>query len=75
MLQHLSCDAFEMDCAVFGNGPGTLVILPGMSLHPVTPSEDMVSGAFRCFREDYTIYLFDRKKNISPGYNVEDMVV
>lgn len=73
MLKHLICDKFEMDCAIFGKGSRALVILPGMSLHPVTPSEELVSGAFRCFIDDYTIYLFDRKKNFNQGYSVEDM--
>lgn len=73
MLKHLACGRFEMDCAIFGKGDRKLVILPGMSLHPVTSAAELVCGAFRCFTGDYTVYLFGRKHKFGPGYMVEDM--
>lgn len=73
ILKTLCGSNFEMDCAVFGTGSKPLVILPGMSLHPVTPTAGSVAASFACFSQDYTVYLFDRKKDIRPGYMVEDM--
>jgi len=72
-VRTLKCERFEMDYACFGKGRRILVILPGMSLHPVVPNAAFVARMFSCFTESHTVYLFDRKKNIQSGYSVFDM--
>lgn len=63
----------EMDCAVFGSGERAFIILPGLSVHAVTGSADAVADAYRDFAENYTVYLFDRAKNLPEGTTVRDM--
>ena len=84
------CDGIEMDYAMFGNSTGTgdsgasgstdgvgtriLVIIPGMSLHPVMQSAQIVAHAFAPFvKAGYTVYLFDRRKNFGDRYSVNEM--
>ena len=63
----------EMDYAVFGQGERALVILPGLSLKPVTPSADAVAAAYAAFAQNYRVYLFDRRNSIEAGYSVRQM--
>lgn len=63
----------EMNYAVFGCGKKSLVILPGMSVHSVMGSADAIAEAYQAFSETYTVYVFDRVKDIKSGYTVKDM--
>ncbi len=70
------CDGIEMDYAVFGAdfARRTLVIIPGMSLHSVMQSAQIVAHTFAPFvRAGYTVYLFDRKKDFGGRYPVNEM--
>ena len=69
----ITTDRFEMDYCRFGNGKKNLVILPGMSIKPVTPMAEAIAQAYDLFTKDYTVYLFDRKKDMEYGYSAEDM--
>lgn len=69
----VSGENFSMDYVTFGSGPRALVILPGMSLLPVTPNADAVAAAYASFAGTHTVYLFDRKRDVCPGYTVSDM--
>lgn len=64
---------FEMEYCFFGSGPRPFVIIPGVSMKPVMLSAAAIMGGFADFSEDWTVYVFDRKKNIQPGYSVSDM--
>ena len=63
----------EMDYVVFGSGEKTFVILPGLSVHSVTGSADAIAAAYKDFTSEYTVYLFDRAKDVHEGYTVRDM--
>lgn len=63
----------EMDYAVFGSGKQCFVILPGISVHSVMGSADAIAEAYQAFSEAYTVYVFDRVKDIKSGYTVRDM--
>ena len=63
----------EMDYAVFGSGEKSFVILPGMSIHSVMGSADAIAEAYKDFSEEYTVYVFDRAKDIEEGYTIENM--
>lgn len=63
----------KMDYAVFGRGEKAFVILPGMSVHSVMRSAKTVANAYKDFWEEYTVYVFDRVKDINKGYTVENM--
>lgn len=62
-----------MEYACFGAGPKTLIIIPGLSLRSVLASAASVETAYKIFKEEYTVYLFDRKKNAAPGYTIAEM--
>ena len=72
-VKTVSVGDMEMDYAVFGSGEKVFVILPGMSVHSVMGSADAIAEAYQDFAEEYTVYVFDRAKNIKSGYTVRDM--
>ena len=63
----------EMDYIVFGSGEKAFVILPGLSVHSVMGSAEAIAAAYKDFSDKYTVYVFDRAKNIREGYTVRDM--
>ena len=66
-------DGISMDYFVFGEGKKIFVMLPGLSLKKITDSAASVAGAYRDFGKEYTVYVFDRKNNVEPGYSIENM--
>ena len=69
-------DRFSMDYCKFGSGDGTLVVLPGLSVQSVMPLADAMANAFKLLTDDFTVYVFDRRKGELPGtYSVRDMAV
>jgi pimeloyl-ACP methyl ester carboxylesterase len=67
------CGECEMEYIRFGSGKKTLVIIPGLSVQSVLTSADAIEKRYELFEEDYTVYLFDRRLNISKSYTVSDM--
>lgn len=63
----------EMEYAVFGNGPKKLVIIPGLSLRSTLASASSVETSYKIFKEEYTVYLFDRRKNMPDFYPIDAM--
>lgn len=72
-VETVSVGDIEMDYAVFGNGEKNFVILPGLSVHSVMGSADAIAEAYKEFTEEYTVYVFDRTKELREGYTIEDM--
>ncbi|MCF0223998.1 MAG: alpha/beta hydrolase [Fibrobacter sp.] len=64
---------FEMDYATFGSGPRNLAIIPGLSLRGVLESASTIEAAYKIFKADYTVYLFERKKDADLGYSIPQM--
>ncbi len=62
-----------MDYVKFGSGRKSFVILPGLSIHSVTRYADSIAEAYKDFTAEYTVYLFDRAKDIREGYSIRDM--
>lgn len=63
----------QMEYAVFGNGPKTMVIIPGLSLRSTLASASSIETSYKVFKEEYTVYLFDRRKNMPPVYPISEM--
>lgn len=63
----------KMNVTRFGGGEKTFIIIPGLSLKPVSESAEFVAAAYRKACKDYTVYVFDRKKNPEEGYTVRQM--
>ena len=72
-IETVTTDSFAMDYFQFGHGPKTLVILPGLSVQSVMGSAEAVAAAYQPLTDDYTIYLFDRRKELPPSYSVYEM--
>lgn len=63
----------KMDFFKFGTGEKTFIILPGLSIHSVMGLGELVAQAYSIFVDDYTVYLFDRAKQMDEGYTIRDM--
>ena len=73
LVQTVKTNNFEMDYAKFGTGARPLVLLPGMSLKSTMSVASMVADSYKIFKDDFTVYLFDRKKNFGDSYPMEQM--
>ena len=72
-VETVTAGDIEMDYTVFGNGEKSFVILPGLSVHSVMGSADAIAEAYKDFTEEYTVYVFDRTKDLKEGYTIEEM--
>lgn len=72
-IETVRCEGFSMDYFRFGDGLRPLVILPGIGVQSVTLSADAVAAAYRPMTEDYTVFVFDRRKELPPVYPIADM--
>lgn len=63
----------EMEYTKFGNGNKYFIILPGLSVHSVMGSAEAIAQSYADFTEEYTVYVFDRPKNMSEGYTIRDI--
>lgn len=66
-------DCFEMDYVTFGKGNRTLVMLPGLGTRGVKGTAILLAYLYRSFTKDYTVYVFDRIRDIPEGYTVRKM--
>ena len=72
-IETVKTESFEMEYFRFGHGNKTMVILPGLSVDGVMKYADAVADAYKSMTDDFTIYLFERRKNLPEIYSVEDM--
>lgn len=64
---------FTMPYFRFGKGEKTFVILPGLSVKSITAFARDVADAYQGFADKYTVYVFDRRSELPPAYNMNDM--
>lgn len=72
-IRTVKTEHFEMDYFVFGEGKKNFVMIPGVSLEPVSKSAAAVAAAYDMFGRDFTVYVFDRIKDIREKYSIEEM--
>ena len=72
-IETVETDGFSMDYFRFGHGKRTLVILPGLSVGSVMNYADAVEEAYRPLADEFTIYVFDRRKELPAAYSVYEM--
>ena len=72
-IQTVTSGSCSMDYFHFGNGPKTLVILPGLSVQSVMKSAAAVAHAYQMFTEDFTVYVFDRRNDLPQSYPINEM--
>ena len=57
----------------FGSGAKTMVVVPGLSLSFVTDNAQLLEKNFASFTDDFTVYVFDVKEDVSAGYSLFQM--
>ena len=72
-IKIVKTDDFEMEYFNFGHGEKTMVIIPGLSVDGVMKYADAVAGAYSLMTDDFTVYVFERRKNLPKNYSVYDM--
>ena len=73
MIKTFTSSSFSMDYIKFGKGTKPLIVLPGISLFPVISSYENLQRLFSRFCDDHTVYVFERRNNLTKGFSVEDM--
>ena len=64
---------YSMNYFSFGTGKKTMVILPGLSVQSVMASADAIAQAYDIFASEYTVYVFDRRNELSEAYSIHQM--
>lgn len=73
MERHIELDNTYMNVISFGKGSRVFSIIAGVSLTGLEGMGEALEQAFSDFVEDFTVYVFDRKKLLPEGYTIEDM--
>lgn len=72
-IETIETRSFTMDYFKFGKGEEALAILPGLSVQSVMGFADDVANAYRPLADAFTIYVFDRRKELPAAYPVRAM--
>ena len=72
-IETVRTEELTMEFFRFGQGKEPLVILPGLSVRSVLLYADAVAAAYRLLTDAYTIYVFDRRKDLPSACSIEDM--
>lgn len=72
-IESVKTGAFRTDFFRFGSGGRTLVILPGLSVQSVMLSADAIKEAYSPLAKEFTVYVFDRRRELPPVYSTEEM--
>lgn len=72
-IETVTTETCTMDYFRFGNGEKTLVVLPGLSIKSVMGSADAIASAYQSLGNAFTVYVFDRRKDMPATYSVRDM--
>ena len=74
-IERVKTKNFSMGFFRFGKGEKTLVILPGVSVKSVMDSADIIEKDYQIMEGDFTVYVFDRRKELPLSYTVKDMAL
>lgn len=72
-IEKIVTDGISIGFFRFGQGKRPLIILPGLSVKSILIYKDMIADAFEEFKDDFTVYVFDRRENLPDVYTVYDM--
>lgn len=72
-VEKVITDKFEMNYFKFGGGEKKAVILSGLSVKSIMGSAERVASAYKGLKNDYTVYVFDRRRNCPDNYTIYDM--
>jgi len=63
------------DCIRFGKGPKPLIMIQGLNTRGIKGAAFSLAYMYRIFTKDYTVYLFDRKEDLSEHVTVKELAV
>lgn len=63
----------QMDYITFGSGAKPLVMIQGLSTRSIKGAAVSLACMYRIFAKEYTVYLFDRRKNICGDITVREL--
>lgn len=69
----ITLDNTYMNVIRFGSGSKNLCIISGISLCGLEGQGESVANAYSSLADEYTVYLFDRKKQLPSVYSVREM--
>ena len=69
----VTVNGIEMEYFSFGSGRRPFVILPGVDTKSILQSALVIRSSYHIFSEDYTVYVFDRRRNMPAQYPVRQM--
>ena len=72
-IETVKTDKCTMEYFRFGRGGKTLVIIPGLSVRSVMHAADQIAARYQSLEDTFTIYVFDRRKDLPPVYTIRDM--
>lgn len=72
-IETVRTNEFEMEFFRFGRGEKKMVILPGLSIRSVMPFAEAVSVAYSVMQNDFTVFVFDRRRVLPPTYSIREM--
>ena len=73
LLGTVQAENFTMDYLRFGNGARNLVIIPGVSIQSVMNYAEAIAESYKLLTDEFTVYVFDRRKDMPDSYSVDDM--
>lgn len=68
----LEMDKSYMNVIRFGSGKKVFVVIAGVSLCGLEGFGEGVAASYGMFSDDYTVYVFDRRKELEKGVTIED---
>ena len=69
----IEIDGTIMDYITFGTGKRPLVLIPGLSFKTVRKFSKPFAFMYHIFAKDFTVYAFDRKREVTIGYTIRHM--
>lgn len=72
-IEKVVTNRFEMEYFKFGEGEKKAVIISGLSVKSIMGSAESVVSAYKAMQKDYTVYVFDRRRNCPDNYTIYDM--
>lgn len=75
MINKCVVNDLEMEYFKFGNGSKNMIIIPGVSIKSVMNFEDAIINDYKLFKDEFSVYVFDRKLNMEKGYSVLEMAL
>lgn len=70
MIQSVKIHNSEIEYIRFWDWKKIFIIIPGLSLKSVLLSEEAIIASFSEFMDDFTVYLFDRIKDVPENYSI-----